>query len=370
MICIAGGGLAGLTCAIVLSKNGFEVTVIEKREYPFHRVCGEYVSNEVKPYLLSLGINVEELGASAISSLKVSSPTGSILQAGLDSGGFGVSRYKLDHFLYQKALASGVKFLLNTKVIDIRFCDDHFETETDKYGLIHAGLVIAAYGKRSNLDQKLGRSFFYRRSPYFAVKYHIKTDFPNNVTQLDNFEGGYCGINKVEGDIYNLCYLSLNKNLKKYGNLESFTENVLFRNPHLKERFRNSDFIFDKPLVINEISFEKKDVVEDHILFCGDAVGMITPLCGNGMAMAVRGAKILTGQIIRHPNYREPHQRQKLENGYQREWLDSFSLRLKTGRIIQSFFGNNASSEIAVSLLRRLPGLTRMLIKKTHGAPF
>ncbi len=275
MICIIGGGLAGLTSAIALSRGGFEVTVIERKEYPFHRVCGEYISNEVKPYLLSLGIHAEELGASDIRRLKVSSPTGRLLESGLGLGGFGVSRHKLDHFLYLKALANGVKFLLNTKVIDVRFCDDQFEVETNTHGRIQPVLVIAAYGKRSNLDQKLNRSFFFRRSPYFAVKYHIKTDFPDDVTQLDNFEGGYCGINKVENDIYNLCYLSLNKNLKKYGNLESFTENVLFRNPHLKERFQNSDFIFDKPLVINEISFQKKAVVEDHILFCGDAVRMV-----------------------------------------------------------------------------------------------
>jgi hypothetical protein len=41
-----------------------------------------------------------------------------------------------------------------------------------------APLVIGAYGKRSNLDQKLKRDFFYKRSPYLAVKFHIKADLP------------------------------------------------------------------------------------------------------------------------------------------------------------------------------------------------
>ncbi|HNU89628.1 MAG TPA: FAD-dependent oxidoreductase, partial [Ferruginibacter sp.] len=48
-ITIIGGGLAGLVSAIHLSKAGLAVTLIEKNEYPKHKVCGEYVSNEVLP---------------------------------------------------------------------------------------------------------------------------------------------------------------------------------------------------------------------------------------------------------------------------------------------------------------------------------
>ena len=50
-VLILGGGLAGLTSAIHLLKLGLQVTVIEKNNYPKHKVCGEYISNEVLPYL-------------------------------------------------------------------------------------------------------------------------------------------------------------------------------------------------------------------------------------------------------------------------------------------------------------------------------
>ena len=50
-ITIVGGGLAGLTAAIHLSKIGYSVTLIEKNSYPKHKVCGEYISNEVLSYL-------------------------------------------------------------------------------------------------------------------------------------------------------------------------------------------------------------------------------------------------------------------------------------------------------------------------------
>ncbi|MCU0471065.1 MAG: FAD-binding protein, partial [Arcicella sp.] len=54
-IIITGGGLAGLVSSIILAKAGKSVLVIEKKKYPFHRVCGEYISNETRPFLTSIG---------------------------------------------------------------------------------------------------------------------------------------------------------------------------------------------------------------------------------------------------------------------------------------------------------------------------
>ena len=47
-------------------------------------------------------------------------------------------------------------------------------------------------------------------------------------------------------------------------------------------------------------SFAPKKPVEEHILMSGDAAGLITPLCGNGMAMAIRSAKILSETRFYH----------------------------------------------------------------------
>ena len=63
---IIGGGLAGLTSALHLSRFGIQVTLIEKNSYPRHKVCGEYLSNEVLPYLRSLGFEPFDFGAKKI----------------------------------------------------------------------------------------------------------------------------------------------------------------------------------------------------------------------------------------------------------------------------------------------------------------
>lgn len=369
-IFIIGGGLAGLVNAILLSKSGFEVTLAERKVFPFNKVCGEYVSNEVLPFLKSLGLDPEEIGASKIDKLIVSSPSGNKIKADLDLGGFGISRYNLDNELYKIAVAQGVTFILKEKVNDISFVDNHFNIQINNQTII-ADIVIGAYGKRSNLDQKLNRSFFYKRSPYLGVKYHIKSDFPKDTIQLDNFKGGYCGINKIEQDLYCLCYLTENKHLKKYGSVKALEEVVLMKNPHLKEIFTHAEFVWDKPETINEISFEKKSLVENHILMCGDTGGMIAPLCGNGMAMAIHSAKILSETIIQlGQNKLDLLSRNKLEARYHQEWNSHFKWRLNNGRAIQHIFGNSTLTNSAVKLVSHFPGLLNLIIKKTHGTPF
>lgn len=77
-------------------------------------------------------------------------------------------------------------------------------------------------------------------------------------------------------------------------------EAVLFRNPFIRSIFEKSEFLFDRPETINEISFQTKQPVENHILMIGDAAGMIAPLCGNGMAMAIHSAKIVSERLLQY----------------------------------------------------------------------
>ena len=115
-IIIIGGGLAGLISAIQLAEAGLSVLVIEKKTYPFHRVCGEYISNEVVPFLRSIDAYPEALQPKSIQRLLLTSASGRSETMPLDLGGFGVSRYALDDFLYQRAQRAGAEFLLETSV--------------------------------------------------------------------------------------------------------------------------------------------------------------------------------------------------------------------------------------------------------------
>ncbi len=375
-VAILGGGLAGLAGAIQLAKKGFRVILFEKEKYPFHKVCGEYISLESWDFLQSLGLPLAEMKLPIIDTLQISAPDGTIVSSRLPLGGFGISRYTIDHLLAGIAKEAGVTLMEETKVTDVPF-DGHFNVQfiskNTSTTSIKATVCCGSFGKRSNLDVKWKRSFIARKNPrinnFVGVKYHVKGGWPHNLIGLHNFKDGYCGLSKIEEDKYCLCYLTTADNLKNCGgSVEALNKTILFQNPVLHSLFKEAQFVADFPVTIAQISFSKKNQVQDHVLLLGDAAGMIAPLCGNGMSMALHSSKLaasVIGQFLDHNISRK-----EMEEAYTAIWQKEFSNRLETGRILQGFFGNKMLSNLFIRLFLFLPFLAGFVIKKTHGKPF
>jgi len=133
---------------------------------------------------------------------------------------------------------------------------------------------------------------------------------------------------------------------------------VLKRNPHLKTIFEKSSSLYDKPLAISQISFDKKTLKQSNVSFIGDAAGLITPLCGNGMSLALRSAKMMA-ESIRNDSFE-----------YEVHWKKVIAPRLWWGRHIQRGFGNVRLSEVLVAICRLFPFLGKFLVSKSHGDEF
>lgn len=363
-ILIIGGGLAGLTSAIHLSKLGFSVLVIEKNSYPKHKVCGEYISNEVLPYFKWLDFDIESLKPTHITDLHFSSESGKMIKSKLPLGGFGISRYTLDFALYKKALSQNCR-IIQEQVNEVRFKDDFFEVILSDGTILKANVILGSFGKRSNLDVQMKRSFLNKKSPWLAVKSHYKGKFADDVVGLHNFKGGYCGVSKVEDDVINICYLTDFKSFKKFKNIDDFQENVVQRNPNLKKVLQNSEIVFDKTLTISQICFDEKQSVENHILMIGDTAGLIHPLCGNGMAMAIHSAKLASEQVVDFLN--QKISRKDMEKNYSKNWDKNFKRRLHFGRFLGKILEHSTLSEILTKTITYFPFLLPLIIKKTHG---
>lgn len=363
-VLIIGGGLAGLTSAIHLSQKGLKVILIEKSDYPRHKVCGEYISNEILPYLLWLGVDVSKLNPTNITQFEFTTNTGKAAMAKLPLGGLGISRYALDHFLYQKALENNCT-IIKENVTNVSFDNGIFTVITPNK-ILTTKIVLGAFGKRSNIDQVLDRDFIHKKSPWLAVKAHYSGDLDNDLVALHNFNGGYCGVSKVENNNINICYLADYATFKQYKNIEDYQQNVLYKNKHLKAVFENSTLLFDKPITISQISFDKKQPVENHILMIGDTAGLIHPLCGNGMAMAIHSAKIASELILDYYSNRQMS-RESLEKKYTKEWNFHFGKRIYMGRILAQILTNKTVTNALVSIVASFPGIMRSIIKQTHG---
>ncbi len=372
-VAVVGGGLAGLTFSVLLAKLGRSVILFEKEKYPFHRVCGEYISMESWNFLVTeIGVSLDNMNVAHINKLLVTAPDGTELKTSLDSGGFGISRYLLDHTIKDIAEQHGVAVKDGCKVDDITFDDSRFIIQTSE-GKYKSVCCCGSWGKRSNIDIRHERPFTKKSSGrlnnYVGIKYHVKGNFPDDLISLHNFKDGYCGFSKIEDDKHSLCYFMKASNLVKGSHaIEDAERFILAENPQLKKIFEHAEKIHPVPVTISQVSLNKKTAVEDHVLMLGDAAGMISPLCGNGMSIAMHSAKIASKQVEAFLQNRIS--RKQMEENYSTERKNAFGSRIATGRFIQSLFGRKTITNIFVRLIKRSKYLTEKLIGFTHGAGF
>ncbi len=362
-VIVSGAGLAGLTAAIHLRKKGWKVLCIEKNALPRHKVCGEFLSNEIRDYLISLGFNPKKHDSAEINKFTLYSQNGKSISHKLDMGGFGISRYKLDKELYDLACKEGVVFvhneitsLINKKDSKIAVClnGDHYLCRT----------FVSATGKRSKLDASFKRPFIEQRTSWMGVKAHYKGEWENDKVALYQFDGGYCGVSKVEDNVINVCYLVNTSAFKKVGDLRRFEDEVMCQNPNFNEVYRRLNRVMERK-VISQIYFGKKEKVNDQVAFLGDAAGMIFPLAGNGMAIAVHSAKIycdLIDEFLKGNKSMED-----VERLYEKKWLSLFNARIVNSKRLQLLMENSLLSKIAINMLTYIPFVFKRIIKGTHG---
>lgn len=364
-IIILGGGLAGLTAAIDLSLKNYRVLVLEQKSYPRHKVCGEFVSCEVQPYLERLGAFPHRFAPPRIDTFNVSDTHGQELTFPLPMPAFGVSRYNWEAFMAQRAQDAGAELRCEQKVTAVHWRENHFEVHTRSGQKFTAPVAIGSYGKRSNLHRQLSPQFAARRTEYLGVKRHYRATIPAATVQLHNFKGGYCGISQIEDGKVNVCYLMRQSALQPYGSLLEFENKGLTENPFLKSFLQEAEPLWEQPLTISQVNFSAKPCVENHVLMCGDAAGMIHPFCGNGMAMAIAAAQLAAQQVHRY--FENQCSRQMMEAGYHRRWQQLFGRRLQVGRRLNGLFGRPLWSSAALKVGKSWPAPFQWALHNAHG---
>jgi menaquinone-9 beta-reductase len=86
------------------------------------------------------------------------------------------------------------------------------------------------------------------------------------------------------------------------------------------------------------------------------------------MSMALHGSKLAFEQV--YAFLQNNISRKEMEQRYTQQWMEHFSKRLQTGRMIQRLFGNKMVTNIFIGMMKPFPKLVNFLIKQTHGKAF
>ncbi|HVF84560.1 MAG TPA: FAD-dependent oxidoreductase, partial [Abditibacteriaceae bacterium] len=156
-VVVVGAGLGGACAALALSQRGARVALLEAARFPRHKVCGEFLSPEIRRTFRRLKIEDKVLeGAPAsvqvarvIASQAPSSTR--FLEIALPPGALGLSRYRLDQILWDAAKRSGVQMFEETRVRTVQRTKGQFVVRNSRGEDLQAQFVLAAPGRNVRL---------------------------------------------------------------------------------------------------------------------------------------------------------------------------------------------------------------------------
>ncbi|MFN2203876.1 MAG: NAD(P)/FAD-dependent oxidoreductase [Caldilineaceae bacterium] len=381
-VAIAGAGPAGSAAAAALAQLGWSVLLVEQDTLPRHKVCGEFLSPEAQGSLQRLGLigAVDALGPTPLHSAEISAPGGQFIQLELPGTAMGVSRFALDNALASAAQEYGVTLWTGTTVLDFVERGELYELrlrtatkagEAVRNTSVHARQVILATGRHSRLalssaGSQSSMKDASRCQHFVGIKCHFAdVDLPNRVA-LYFFDGGYGGANPVEGGRANVCMLVTYEAFRKKGKSPTGMMDMMRgHHPLLEQQLAGAHMLPETFKTVGAVDTSRPVTPWQGVPCVGDAAAMITPLCGDGMAMALRAAELcapLVDSFLR----RQVSQAQ-MARAYTRTWHREFDSRLRVGRMVQALLGRPALADVLVAAGRMAPPLARYFMQATRG---
>lgn len=370
-VAIIGGGPAGSVLATLLARRGASTLLIDRDVFPRDKVCGEFLSWDAIPLLDRPVLDaIRDAGAAAIERGRIVGRRRT-LEFSLPAPAIGVSRVLLDHLLLERARTAGATVLEGTVATDLQRLNDRHQVIVQRENAttcIDAAVVVGAWGRWGRFDQKLARAFTHdRRTRSFGFKRHYTGGAPAAAESIDlyAFAGGYLGVNHVEGGLANICGLVHAERLTGLkGGWESFIEKLRTEEPRLDALYEAHRPAQDAFLTSEPVIFRARSPIEAGVFMTGDASGIVDPLTGNGMAMAVQSAWLAAPAILRL--LAAPGNRGSIEREYGEAHHRLFGGRIRWSRAIASLLSRPRVLEQALATAGRAR-VVEMLVRKTRA---
>ena len=349
-VAIVGAGPGGSTLAALLAARGVDVALIDRDTLPRDKVCGEFLSYDALPVIERLGVDLS--GVPQIRRCRVVARS-RIYEFEFPHAARGVSRLLLDALLFRTAGEHGA-----------RLYSDMTVTSLDE---LSARVVVGAWGRWSRFDKQLGRAFVRERSHRsFGFKRHYRGSPNDEAIDLYSFDRGYLGVSDIEDGVTNICGLVDASRLAGHtGRWDSLVEAIRQEEPRLDSVYSAHEPVQEGFLSSNPVIFRARCPVEGGVFMIGDASGVIDPLTGNGMAMAIESALLVAPFIMRVLAH--PEQRTDVERAYSAAHAAMFGPRIAWSRRVAMLLSRPALLNASLSAVRG-PRAGAFLLRRTRGA--
>jgi geranylgeranyl reductase family protein len=362
-VIVVGAGPAGSVAAAVLAKQGCQVLLLDKAEFPRDKVCGDGIGWNSIRLLSDLGLSLESSIRELHSCDRVRgvSPGGCVFEGpfpkkdGYCRHGYVIPRKRFDHVLWQFALQQGAKFeslrvtepLIKRGVVcGVRGRIDERVVER------RARITIAADGANSVIarflypNKSAPRHYAVAMRSYFEGVQHLDpcVEFHFNQAHLP----GYGWAFPMGGGVANIGVgLRLDVYRKNGKPLRQMFERFISA-PGLAERLSKAEPIDDPRGCLLPLASQSLQRAYDGALLVGDAGAFVSPLTGGGIYNAMETGRIAAEVAL-----------EALQgNGGSLEELRQFEVRWR------SVLGRKLRIETMVQRLLSWPGMLDLIIRR------
>jgi geranylgeranyl reductase family protein len=305
-VCVVGAGPGGATCAYYLARRGFRVLLLERKQFPRDKICGDAVCTRAQVHLKRMGVLQELLaqgqGHWAIVGGLVS-PSGITYigqsRTAADEGlVIAVKRIVLDEKVARAAARAGADLVENYPVAGAEFAAaDGLWTVRSRTGgqaAYRARALVAADGASSPLARSLGLV----TGPPDAVCSRSYVEASTTAFDADGvlfypreLVPGYAVLfREAGGELNYACYVIPGGRCVP-SDLSRLHHHVARHDPGVSRALGpkpNMGTMCGAGLRLGGIARS----YADHLLVVGDAAGHIDPLTGEGIQYAMHAAEL------------------------------------------------------------------------------
>jgi flavin-dependent dehydrogenase len=302
-VLIVGGGPAGAAAACRLARAGCSVLLCERERHPRPKVCGEFLSATACAELGALEVAPGALDAAPIGHVRLVHGARQA-RAALPSAAFGLSRERLDQRLLAGAADCGAVVRRGASVRRVERAGRGWRATLADGDAIEAPLVLLATGKHDLRSHRRPRGAG-ADVIGFKMRWRLTdaqaADLAGHV-ELLWFDGGYAGLQPIEGAHANLCLVITAAGFARLGrSWPQLLDHLARTAPHFGARLRGAAPAWSRPVTIAGIPYgyvHRDCAPSDGLFRAGDQFAVIPSFTGEGVALALRTARLAAHRIL------------------------------------------------------------------------
>ena len=302
---VVGAGPAGAVAALTMARAGARVLIVDRATFPRDKLCGDTLNPGAVRLLADLGIGDEVFAARPrLRGMRVTGPTTSVsCRYTPPTAGIAMRRRDFDLVLLEAAIRAGARFeagitvrrLLPDRSGCIRgvvFASRRTGAEVRMPALI----VIGADGRRSVVARQAGLHTPARIRRWAFGAYAAGVADMTDLGEMHVRPGSYCGLAPIGDGIVNVCVVATPPPGTR-GALDVVCRAVS-RDDELAARFAGARF--EGPTtVLGPLAADVRAVGVPGVLLAGDACGFVDPMTGDGIHLAMQGARLAAVEALR-----------------------------------------------------------------------